>query len=31
MNSKREDDSHPEKKSEDPEEPNRPKHILEKT
>lgn len=30
MNSKREDDSHPEKKSEDPEEPNRPKHIFRK-
>ena len=30
MNFKREDDSHPEKKSEDPDEPNRPKHIFRK-
>ena len=30
MNFKKEDDSHPEKKSEDPAEPNRPKHIFRK-
>ena len=30
MNFKKEDDSHPEKKSEEPAEPNRPKHIFRK-
>ena len=30
MNSKKEDDSHPKQKSEDPAEPNRPKHIFRK-